>query len=80
MAQKEMTTAKTNVKANLNKYMIYKGKMVNRGRETSNTILETLEEWNDYLKTEDVNLDSVNSKPENQQQARPRIQREGPSL
>ncbi|MFT6658335.1 MAG: hypothetical protein ACJAZW_001496 [Maritalea sp.] len=54
--------------------------MVHRGEETSNTILETLEEWNDYLKTENISLDGINTSPENQQQARPRIQRKGPSL
>lgn len=54
--------------------------MVHRGEETSNTVLEALEEWNDYLKTVNVDLDDSITRPENRQQARPRIQRKGPSL
>ncbi|WP_306257385.1 hypothetical protein [Pararhizobium sp. IMCC21322] len=49
------------------------GKVVPGEIQTSNTILDTLEEWNQYLKQENIDLDELSSKPK--KQARPRVQR-----
>jgi len=37
--------------------------MVRLERESSNSLFETLEDWNTYLKQEDIDLSDLSSKP-----------------
>lgn len=56
---------------------------MHHGGETSNTIKDdlfaTLEDWNTYLKAENVYLDDLRTKPKRQRQQKPQ-RRQGPSL
>jgi len=38
-------------------------KMVLQERESSNSLFETLEDWNTYLKQEDIDLSDLSPKP-----------------
>lgn len=51
--------------------------MVHLEGETSNTLFQTLEQWNTYLKQEHADLDELSSEPE--KQARPRVQHPRPT-
>ncbi len=53
-------------------------KMVGLGGETSNTLFETLEEWNAYLKAEDIDFEELPTKPRNRAKRNP-VRRQGPS-
>jgi hypothetical protein len=45
--------------------------------ETSNTLLDTLEDWNSYLKAEDISFSKLTEKPENTRQNHISISSEG---
>ncbi len=48
--------------------------------ETSNSLFDTLEDWNAYLKAENVDFDDLPTEPKRQQAKRKAQHRQGPSL
>ena len=46
--------------------------------ETSNSLFDTLEDWNAYLKAENIDFDDLPTEPQKQVERNP-LQRQGPT-